>query len=1229
MKKLSLFYLILLSIFLISCQTKETTFSIEFDVNGADTTFDVLTNITLGSEITLPTLTMDHYDFLGWYEETTGEKVYLNGSIIVSKSMKLIAEWSPHSYKVTFYDGLNVIDEQQVTYLDSALSPTPPEKEGYHFTGWNTSFNNITEDKNVYATYQINTYVVVFKDINDNILSEQSVVHGMAVNPPEAPLIEGNAFLAWSYNVDEIMANVIIYPIYEKHVFTITFYDENHEALEEVYVRYQEEAIPTLTPSKDGHSFVGWDKDLNHITSNLDVYPIFEVNTYQITLYGIDGEVIDNIDLLFGSTLPTFDIPMDDVYAFSGWYIDASLTESLSFTTMPGYDLSIYSKWTHLSLVGPEILGYQNPTLVDYKKFFNPLRNVSAIDLSDGNLTESIIVTGWSNDYVNHPGEYEVTLSVEDSDGNMTTISYTVIVGEIYYDTLATFNVPINPILSLNPHTQSSKEHSELFNLIGDVLYRGDFDWAKAIELGLATEVGDFTNTASLPFTYVPSMAVSLPVDVHGGGLVFDITLRNDLSFIDGTIINAYTFYDSWKALLSPQLLNQNAYYLFNKDYLPLINAEAYYNQLTPDIDTLGFIMYTVGEVQFTRANAYFGLTTGGYDIYHVENKYENLIGPEGVKAFVEFWGLHYANYGTNGWVLGTQADTYFRIGTDNKLYAPSAGWTLDGVPVPHILPINVYYKSGAAGYAGALPAYMDELGNRTPVTTTGIPVGGVETYDQATPVTWEEVGFEVINALTIRLHLTDKKTSWQVMESLSTAVTSVIHPTLYENGFDLDGKTTNYGTVENPYMSFGRYQITEWSAHNYLMLSINLDHFDHEAYRIQHFKYHFINDQSIIFNEFVEGRLDVSPATGFDLSSVKDSPYLKFTPSTSFFRFAFSLDRMNDGDPSNDNPMLKYVDFRKALYFATDREYFTTYIRYPGYPSHGLLGPTYFSSPYNLISYRTSIPGQAVLADYAPETFGYDPIRAKELFDRAYAQAVADGVINEGDIVTVELVYVDTGCCSIPFSDMAYQWQSIFGSKFELILTSDTQVRNANPGLSVWDSGIFDIAFHGWGGLQYYAPAMLQVYSNDFGLGYIFETGFETGNAILEVELAAGKQAVQQWLDELLQIAHPTSAQMEQIDLFQDFLADFEGNIYTNTYDFILEKVYYLILSYDFYEGREDDFDRITAALEKEILDQMINIPLYNTTTATIYSERVIFDALAYHARMGFGGYRYMYIQN
>jgi oligopeptide transport system substrate-binding protein len=1078
-------------------------------------------------------------------------------------------------------------------------------------------------------------YTITFNVNGGPAVTAITVEEGTLATAPTAPTRTGYVFKGWF--ADEALTTQFSFALpitgdltlYAKwaQLFTVTFDTDEGTAVAPVQVEQGLTVLQPSDPTKAGFVFEDWyttealTTKYNFgapVTANITLfagYTAIAEDQFVVSFNSNGGSYIAPQVVTDGDAVAAPTAPTRAGFTFQGWNLGAT---AYNFATPVTANITLTAQWQAIPQY-TVTFQRQDGIVLNTETVYQGTAVAEPVDpVRDGYEFQGWFVQG------------EEALEVYDFSSlvtaNLTIIAVFKLIPPAV-DTNATYLTYIGTVTNLNPYSETLANASELYTLVSDYLYDGDYDWDLAIDLGIASEVGDFTNTAQLPFNYFPAMATERPVDVNGDGMVWEVTLREDLEFVDGTPIDANTFDYSYKQLLDPKLLNARATNLYSTDSLPLINAEAYFKQLTPDKDALGFIMYTVGEVQYSRENAYFGLTDGGYDIYHVENKYQNLIGPEGIKAYVENWGD--AAYGLNGWVLETQADTYFKVGTDNNLYAPTTGWTLDGVPVPAVteLPDGVTIKTGAAQYAGAYPAYMDAEGNRATTDEDGIPVGGVETYEQATPVLWSEVGFEVVDQYTMRFHLAAKKSQWQVMTNLSSAITSVVHPANFESGKIEGGARTNYGSIDNPLVAFGRYEIIEWQPDGFFRFQRNEDHYDAADYRIKYIRYDIINDQSTAVNEFQQGRLDLAGASGSYYQTYKNSPYLKLSPVTTFFRFAFSLDRMKDGNSENDTPIMQYLDFRKALYFATDRETFVTDVRAPGFPTHGILGPVYFSSEQNPFSYRASVPGQEVLADLAPETNGYDPIMAKQLFDQVYAQAVADEVITDGDVVAIEFVFADAESNHTMANWLEATWEEIFGDKFDLVKNAVPSATLTATGTGIWDTGNFDLTFGGWQGLQFWAPGMLQVYSSGRGAAYILEVGFETGGAILEVELGAGKAAVQGWLDELLLVEEPTSSQEEYIDLFEDFLADFTGDIYTNTYDYIWETVYYTILDYDLYEGREDDFDRITAALEGELLGQMINIPLFTTVGATVYSARVQFEAQAYHARMGWGGLKYMYI--
>ena len=132
-----------------------------------------------------------------------------------------------NGYTVTFVDGRTneVIETQQVDEGESAVAPTPPDHsdDGWIFSGWDTPFDNVTEDITVTAQY-VNqsslSYTVTFRfmDSNGNWVTEsQTVQHGRAATPPTVPTPPaGYEFNSWDKHFTSITSNMTINAVYKQ-----------------------------------------------------------------------------------------------------------------------------------------------------------------------------------------------------------------------------------------------------------------------------------------------------------------------------------------------------------------------------------------------------------------------------------------------------------------------------------------------------------------------------------------------------------------------------------------------------------------------------------------------------------------------------------------------------------------------------------------------------------------------------------------------------------------------------------------------------------------------------------------------------------------------------------------------------------------------------------------------------------------------------------------------------
>ena len=186
------------------------------------------------------------------------------------------------------------------------------------------------------------------------------------------------------------------------------------------------------------------------------------------------------------------------------------------------------------------------------------------------------------------------------------TVTYSA--GETYKASLAA------AISVMNPLTYSDSGQSSFISLMTGGLYKSDVDWIKAMNEGVADYEGDFSkiisgdvNIEALDYNYSLDMAVGFPKDIDGYdyadengqinrreaasqmSTVWTVELRNDLKFEDGTVINAHTYAYTIKQYLDPLQLNSRANLFYEAQYLPIVNAKAYLEQLSEGNDAVAW----------------------------------------------------------------------------------------------------------------------------------------------------------------------------------------------------------------------------------------------------------------------------------------------------------------------------------------------------------------------------------------------------------------------------------------------------------------------------------------------------------------------------------------------------------------------------------------------------------------------------------------------------------------
>ena len=102
--------------------------------------------------------------------------------------------------------------------------------------------------------------------------------------------------------------------------------------------------LKDVSVKKEGHSFKGWSldgislvDDSTKITSDVSIWPIFEINEYTLTIV-LDGKVVKTSKVKYGEPVTIPAIELKQGFTFNGW--------SDYPKTMPAYDLTINGSTT-------------------------------------------------------------------------------------------------------------------------------------------------------------------------------------------------------------------------------------------------------------------------------------------------------------------------------------------------------------------------------------------------------------------------------------------------------------------------------------------------------------------------------------------------------------------------------------------------------------------------------------------------------------------------------------------------------------------------------------------------------------------------------------------------------------------------------------------------------------------------------------------------------------------
>lgn len=242
-----------------------------------------------------------------------------------------------NSYIVTYVVDEEIYKTETVAYGTKIIPIEKPTKLGYSFVGWNDMPEIMpAKDITVYGTFVKNKYLVTFR-VGDEIIYSEALEYGSDVVTPEAPQKEGMTFIGWGDVVDKVPAHDVTYEgNYSLNSYKLT-YKVNGEILREIDVDYGSVITPIAEPIKEGHTFSGWSEIPSTMpASDVEVNGTFFINNYLVT-FKVNDMIIFSESFPYGTSIIVPEAPQIDDYEFVEW-IDL-------LETVPAYDVEFYAAY--------------------------------------------------------------------------------------------------------------------------------------------------------------------------------------------------------------------------------------------------------------------------------------------------------------------------------------------------------------------------------------------------------------------------------------------------------------------------------------------------------------------------------------------------------------------------------------------------------------------------------------------------------------------------------------------------------------------------------------------------------------------------------------------------------------------------------------------------------------------------------------------------------------------
>jgi ABC-type oligopeptide transport system substrate-binding subunit len=418
-------------------------------------------------------------------------------------------------------------------------------------------------------------------------------------------------------------------------------------------------------------------------------------------------------------------------------------------------------------------------------------------------------------------------------------------------------------------------------------------------------------------------------------------------------------------------------------------------------------------------------------------------------------------------------------------------------------------------------------------VTSSTAVVGAGDFSNGLVP--FDQVGLKAIDDYTLEFQFINEQSEWNVRYWLSGFTLMPINVDLYNA---LGGATGTYGVDEASIAYNGFYYVDFYEPDKTVRLKANPDYFDTDEFFYTGYNFQIIEDSDIAFQEFLEGRLESRALPTSRFEEFRNDPRIRLVPGAVVFRLGLNgtgsraaqqqqWDVIGNGeiDPNaNPEPIMASVDFRKALYFAIDRDYLAYDVVKTVTPGAYFFTPAYVVEPEDGVPFRNTPQGVTVNADYSPSTYGFNPDAARALFDQALAPLVANGTYQEGDVIDLLLVRQagsELGALVVEYLQTVFE-ETFVSERYGIsVQITPEDASFPNNYFDYILPGVSDMGVGGISGGTLDAAGFLDQFRYDNKGGFVLSWGMDTREANIPVRYEfLGEERYEMWSFDAIEAA-------------------------------------------------------------------------------------------------------------